>query len=368
MITIEVFILNYNGQALLPRCLPSILAAAKRVPWPCRVTVIDNDSTDQSVAWLAQHHPEVTVIPQPNRGLCSFNPVLAKSNADVAVLLNNDVQLSPNCLKHLIRPLLPESNKGDSSTSEVLGRCTLTAPRCFLMTDNVENAPVYEGLKTAVRWRSGLVQATSWFPGYEKVSGLPDETAVAGSVFAVDRRRFVELGGFDAIFLPGRIEDLDFCYRAYLAGDRLCYVPDAIAYHWGAATFSLAYGETGCLRLAYRNTLLFQWLRLRDPAHRLRQLFGISLRILREVGTCWWKPHGERWLFTGAFLEACHRYFTVKADISLPRQSSQREKKFFARFSPRCLANPSSNSSPGDLVQESSPQELSPLVGVEGQG
>ena len=68
----------------------------------------------------------------------------------------------------------------------------------------------------------------------------PDETAAAGPVLAVDRRRFLELGGYDPIYFPGRIEDLDLGFRGWMAGYRGYYVPESVAYHWGFGTFASA--------------------------------------------------------------------------------------------------------------------------------
>src|SRR5262245_60796647 len=92
-VVVPVFVLNYNGRALLEVCLPSICRAAAASRHACRVCVIDNSSTDDSLAFLRRHFPQVEVISQPNRGLCSFNAVLAECAEPVAVLLNNDVKL-----------------------------------------------------------------------------------------------------------------------------------------------------------------------------------------------------------------------------------------------------------------------------------
>ena len=64
---IHLLILNYNGRWLLAECLPSVLAAADNSRHRCRVTVIDNDSTDDSLAWLSERIPQVSIIRQPNQ-------------------------------------------------------------------------------------------------------------------------------------------------------------------------------------------------------------------------------------------------------------------------------------------------------------
>jgi GT2 family glycosyltransferase len=102
----------------------------------------------------------------------------------------------------------------------------------------------------------------------------PDLTAAAGPVLAVDRRRFLELGGYDPLYFPGRIEDLDLGFRGWMAGWRGYYVPSSVAYHRGFGSFGPAFGADGCDRLAIRNTLLFAWKNLSGPrlAHHLAWL------------------------------------------------------------------------------------------------
>ncbi|MCI0683282.1 MAG: glycosyltransferase, partial [Gemmataceae bacterium] len=228
---VAVLVLNYNGRALLEECLPSVLAAAEASRHLCRVIVVDNDSADGSIEFVAGRFPQMEIVRRPNRGLCSFNDVLATLSSPVAVLLNNDIKLDEACLDPLVDPLLGRA-PGESSPvkqdREAAPRCFLTAPRCWLF-DGV----TYEGFKTAVRWRWGLVQATALFAGHQDGIDVPGPTASAGAAMAVDRQLFLELGGFDTLYLPGRIEDLDFAFRGYLAGYRALYVPQAVAYHRG---------------------------------------------------------------------------------------------------------------------------------------
>src|SRR3972149_4941748 len=98
---VHVLILNYNGRSPLAECLPAVVCAAAASRHRCEVAVIDNASTDDSVAWLAEHFPEVRVIRRPNRGLSSYNDVVALLPGRIAVLLNNDVKLDAGCLDPL---------------------------------------------------------------------------------------------------------------------------------------------------------------------------------------------------------------------------------------------------------------------------
>ena len=94
-----------------------------------------------------------------------------------------------------------------------------------------------------MRMRFGIIQGMCRVPGFETVLDKADLTAAAGPVLAVDRRRFLALGGYDPIYFPGRIEDLDLGFRGWMAGYRGYYVPESVAYHRGFGTFGPQLGE-----------------------------------------------------------------------------------------------------------------------------
>ena len=330
---IHLLILNYNGRDLLGECLPSILRAAEVSRHDCEVAVVDNGSTDGSLDFLAAEHPQVRVYRCPNRGLCSFNDVLAELPGRVAVLLNNDIKFDERALDPLVAPLLAPS----------VGRqaCFMTAPLCWRF-----DGKTYEGFRTAVGWRWGLVQATALFPGYERALHRASLTASAGAALAVDRRLFLALGGFDALYLPGRIEDLDFCFRGYQLGYQARYVPTAIAYHRGQTTFDRELGHDASRFLALRNTLLFQWKNLRSPRHLLRQAVGLPIRLANDLLCGAFRPRGSRFLFTRALASALWRVRasgvstapTPAAKAIQPWQQRVREVNYFQQFHPRAMA------------------------------
>jgi GT2 family glycosyltransferase len=331
---VDLLVLNYNGRQLLAECLPSVVRAAAASRHDCRVLVIDNGSTDDSIPWLADRYPQVRAAGSPNLGLCSFNGVLAQLDSKVAVLLNNDIKLHEASIDPLVEPLL----------TPAAGRpCFMTAPLCWQF-----DGTTYEGMKTAVRWRWGLVQATALYPGHETGIRTPGYTASAGAVLAVDRRKFLELGGFDPLYLPGRLEDLDFAYRGYRAGYQAQYVPEAVAYHRGMASFGPAYGRAACHRLALRNTLLFQWKNLRHPRHVARQVFGLPLRAAWDLCRAPWTASESRYMLLRAMMDAVARLRACRSE-RLPWEAngatadgrtrkSISEVEFFRQFHPRRLA------------------------------
>jgi hypothetical protein len=208
-----------------------------------------------------------------------------------------------------------------------------------------------------VRWRLGLVQATARYPGHEAGIHRPGLTASAGAALAVDRRLFTQLGGFDPLYLPGRLEDLDFALRGYLAGYHACYVPESVMYHRGMATFGEVFGQEGCDLLALRNTLLLQWKNLRHPAHLARQLVGLPARLVLDVLRAPWVPAARRWMFARAFVGALGRLGQLYASSGAASSNLAVEREFFHRFHPHRMVE-------SDVLQSELEGAIEPLAGL----
>jgi GT2 family glycosyltransferase len=307
----HILVLNYNGRGLLANCLPSIVTAARSSPVPCRVTIVDNGSDDGSREFIATDWPNIDFVSETNDGLATFNRILARLDEPVVLLLNNDIKLEPGA----VAPLLKVFETHDDAL--------FAAPLCWSF-----DGCTYEGMRTRVRSRLGLVQGMCRVPGYEKFLQQQDLTAAAGPVLAVDRRKFLELGGYDPIYFPGRIEDLDLGFRGWMAGYRGYFVPESIAYHMGFGTFEPLLGKGRCDQLASRNTFIFMWKntsgkRLLHHFAWLPIRFGFAL------------VRG-RWSFASGLLTALAR---VRAVLAARRVLAvgegdwvERQERFFQRF------------------------------------
>jgi GT2 family glycosyltransferase len=264
---VHILVLNHNGRNLLEECLPSVIASARAAKLPAQVTVIDNASSDDSLDTMRRNWPEIAVRSMPNLGLVSFNEVVRRVNETVVVLLNNDVKLARDAVDRLAEPLRRDPD------------CFLTGPQCWGFDG------LYEGTRSALCFRRGLVHTRLQPPAV--VDGITDVayTASAGAVLAVDRAKFLALGGFDPLFLPGRYEDLDLAFRGWLAGWKAVYVPEALAYHKRSATFHARLGREGVSKLDARNSLLFAWKNLRSTNYLALHLLCLSIRLIWSVFT-----------------------------------------------------------------------------------
>lgn len=299
----DFFILNYNGSGFVAECIQSFLQATKHSRHDCRVVVIDNKSTDDSIALIQKSFPDVRILDmQENRVLCSFNDATAQSDADIVFLLNNDLKADP----YLIDPMISVFENNEDA---------------FLVTaKSLLFDGAYEGGRSIPLMSFGIFSTTCQFQGYEKLKDKPGFTFAAG-FGAFHRKRFLELGGYDDLYLPGRVEDSDLMLRAWKKGWKCYYQPNSILYHMGGKTFKLKYGERGTMEIAHKNTFLFMWKNISSAEYVLSHLFFLLPKMI-------WMLLKGRWEFITAFLKAL-----TKLDLVIKRRI--RERKIQYRFSDR---------------------------------
>ena len=237
---VGIYILNYNGAEYVGTCIDSILKAIRNSAFKCDLTVIDNSSTDESVNLIKTRFPKVPIMQMENRVLCSFNEVVKQSQADVVFLLNNDLNADPFFIDPLVSIFAKQTD------------VFLVAPKSYLPNGS------YEGGRSIPFIKFGFFGTTCHFNGFEKFKDEPGITFAAG-FGAFDREKFLALGGYDDLYLPGRLEDADLAFRAWRKGWKSYYEPQSILHHLGAKSFKERFGTRGTMELAHRNTFLFMW-------------------------------------------------------------------------------------------------------------
>jgi GT2 family glycosyltransferase len=255
-------ILNYNGKKHLEHLLPTACTAAKKFSDACAVVVLDNQSTDDDVAWIERGFPSVQRIVAPkNDFLFSYNWLAQKRTEDILVLLNNDLKVDADFIGPLVRHF------ASLDVFSVSGR-----------SYDWDGAQVTSG-PAGLKFENGFY---SW--RFNTQRQKPCHTLfTSGGFMAVDRNKFVELGGFNPLFAPAYCEDLELCVRAWRHGWRCVYEPDSIVWHRHQASWGNH--STNCLNiLELRNLLLMQWSTF--PMHRGRWTRLRSL-IKLFIGSVW---------------------------------------------------------------------------------
>ena len=99
----------------------------------------------------------------------------------------------------------------------------------------------------------------------------------------VDRRRYLELGGFDTIYHPLYYEEIDLSYRALKRGWKVLYEPKSIAYHKVQGTITKQNKRHQIKLISARNNYLFVWRNIIDRDMTTSFIFGTPIFLFRDL-------------------------------------------------------------------------------------
>ncbi len=173
--------------------------------------------------------------------LCSYNDIVRGLDSEIVIFLNNDMK-ADECFVDPLSELFEQKD------------LMFAAPR-IMNPDNTFN-----GGKSSLKFRFGAVRVEVDHAGY-----MERGRTQAISTGAFRRKMFLELGGFDDLYLPGIWEDVDICYRGQLRGWGGIYEPKSLIWHEESTTFHREFGRKRKMRLAHRNMFLFIWKNIKDP-------------------------------------------------------------------------------------------------------
>lgn len=251
-----IVIPNWNGRDLLDKYLPSVVAAAERVPGS-EVIVVDNGSTDGSAAFIRDRFPQVRVVAlETNLGFGGgSNAGFAAARHDVVVLLNSDMRVEPDFLQ----PLL------DGFTDE-----RVFSVSCQIFFSDPDKIREETGL-TEFWWERGSLRVRHRTePDIREL--FPCAYGGGGSC-AFDRRKFLELQGFDELLAPFYLEDTDLGYLAWKRGWKNLYQPASVVFHEHRGTIGRRFSEAYIQSVLKKNFLLFAWKNVHDWRRLTANLF-----------------------------------------------------------------------------------------------
>lgn len=212
MDNLSIYIINYNGEKVLPETIRSLIEQ----DYPLKtITLLDDGSTDKSISETKKLFPNVEIIGfSYNTG---FPNKLRKMALDTArtryvFLTDNDIMYNPTCITELLKAMKSQDN---------IGICT---PR--LMHYNDRN-------KSYVCWTSFHYLCTSISP-LRDTDAIPETHPIdtlGGGVMLVDKEKLDKTGTIDDSYPMGWGEDAEIYARMKIAGYRTLYVPDAAGYH-----------------------------------------------------------------------------------------------------------------------------------------
>jgi GT2 family glycosyltransferase/glycosyltransferase involved in cell wall biosynthesis len=244
----SVVIPNWNGKDLLEKYLPSVIEAMGGN----EIIVVDNGSTDGSAEFVRETFPQVTVLALPeNLGFGGgSNAGFRAATNDIVVLLNSDMRVAPDFLA----PLLEGFADPD-----------VFAVSCQIFFSDPNKLREETGL-TQAWWQDGMLRVRHRIDDH--VQDLFPCFYGGGGSCAFDRRKFLELGGFDHLLAPFYLEDTDLGYMAWKRGWKVLYQPRSVVYHEHRGTIGKKFTYDYIQSVLNKNFLLFcqknihEWRRL----------------------------------------------------------------------------------------------------------
>ncbi len=242
----SIVVLNWEGKHLLEEFLPSVVAAVKEDGRDHEILVVDNGSTDGSVAFLKARFPGIRVVPLPRnmRYTGGNNAGIQAALNDIVIFLNNDMQVDPDFIKPLLEGFAQE---GVFSVS------------CQVFFQDREKRREETG-KTRARWKWGFLE-----PYHDQILTSDIRKKVVpifwggGGSCAFDKRKVQEIGGLDTLYDPFYLEDTDLSYQAWKRGWKSLLAVDSIVIHRHRGTNKLKFGDNYVDNTIRKNQYLFVW-------------------------------------------------------------------------------------------------------------
>ena len=236
-----IVILNYNGEQLLAKFLPGVVAHASGA----EVIIADNASTDGSVSWVKQNFPQVRLIVlDQNYGFCGgYNRALREVHSDYYLLLNSDIEVTSGWLDPLVKILDTHSD------------VSAVQPRIlsYHQREKFEHAGAGGGFIDSLGYPfcRGRI-----FDHVETDNGQYNDNCYvfwsSGASMLIRAKSFHQFGGFDEDYFA-HMEEIDLCWKLHRDNQRVMYCGSSVIYHVGAGT--LAYGSPRKVFLNFRNGL-----------------------------------------------------------------------------------------------------------------
>lgn len=285
----SIVVANWNGEDLLKKCLPSVIAAAEHTKETYEIIVVDDASTDGSVRLLRSEFPKARLIElKENHGFIKVNNIGAKAaRGDLVVYVSNDIVLKADSLKRMVRHfkdpnvfgVAPKILKWDKRTiqTEFLG-CD------FVLGTVVQTQP---GMNETDKNRFKDPRMTFFAPTCASM---------------VERKRLAELGYLDEVYSPFYWEEPDLSYRAYKRGWVVVYDPKSVVYHKHRASLTKVFTQEALQLQELKARFIFTWANFSDLGILIRHFLFLPVTFVRSAFKGKYRP--KRFMDIVAFFQA----------------------------------------------------------------
>lgn len=258
---VSVVVPNFNGERLIRDCLTSVLGQTyPRV----ECLVVDDGSTDGSVAIIEAEFPEVLLVRRGQNGgfARAANDGLRKAQGEIIALLNNDAAAGPTWVEQIVATFRRHPEAGSVATKMVLW----DSPRIINSAGDLFR-------------RNGVPDSRGvWETDAGQYDQEVEVFGASGGAGAYRRQMLDEIGYFDERFFM-YCEDVDLAFRAQTKGFKCIYAPEAVVRHRLSATGGGPLASYQCGRN-------FIWILARDfPALAWRRYWPRVL--MTQLGLAW---------------------------------------------------------------------------------
>jgi len=207
---VSIVIVNYNGEKLLEKCLESLFQVQYN---NFEVIIVDNNSIDESVAFIAKNYPSIIMIKlDSNKGFAEPNNIATKiAKGKYMLFLNNDTIVTPNFISELIKVIDSDENIGICQSLLLKPDGDVDSSGDFI--DDI-----------------GIVYSSK-----KQITTPREIFSAKGASMIIRKNIFERLGGFDEKFFFS-FEDVDLSWRIRTLGYRVMIIPNSIVYHLGGKT------------------------------------------------------------------------------------------------------------------------------------
>lgn len=263
----SIVIVNWNGLSLLQQHLSHVVELTQAEDSGHEIIVVDNGSTDGSVAMVRDRFPGVRILALPeNFGFSKGNNLGAREARNpILVFMNNDVRPMPGFLA----PVLKWFSEPDVFA---------VAMKSLVPADDMQEEAT---MRLALRW--------GWWgfvPDARVLRGGPGPIPIlhaCAGMAACDRLKFLELGGFDEMFSPVYWEDFDLSLRAWRRGWRVLYEPSSVVHHHRGSTSKRPERKRFTRTMDLKNHHLVVWKHLDGAGPWMRYFFWTGVRLARAA-------------------------------------------------------------------------------------
>lgn len=211
---ISLIIPVFNNLAYTAHCLRSLQETDEGLA--IEIIVVNDCSTDDTAEFLEQCEGIKVITLSSNSGfIASCNAGAQRASGDHLVFLNNDIQVTPGWLTHLMSPFHHFPKTGIVGAKLVYPDGSLQEAGGIIFNDGSG-------------WNYGRLGS----PHNSQVQFLSQADYVSGACLAIRAELFGELDGFDSHYCPAYYEDTDLCFKARQHGWDVLYQPSTVIIHF----------------------------------------------------------------------------------------------------------------------------------------